>query len=302
MGQTGGFAQNPGTGTLVQGMADGGLAGAPGKQTLVGQPAVATAPQAAAPQAEAAAGPAEKEPDWSVRARAFNREHAALGEQFLQATGSACVGPDGELDPAEIARWQVAHGLKLRVYDAAVARLGDKIYGGVPREDLVATENGKQIRRDVSGPLQSLLSAMRADLAAGKPAGDKEVGKATGIHVTSAYRSPETDRDLWDKYFQGYLHKTTAERAATGDPFGAEAVKLLVRYIASRKAPPGGSNHSNGTAVDLTIEEGGASIKNSYDNQTAWKKSWQYAWLTANAATFGFKNYPKEAWHWDYKG
>lgn len=365
---------------------------------------------------------AEKEPDWSVRARAYNREHAANGEQFLKATGGACVGPDGELDPAEIARWQVAHDLKpdgrvgpqtvktaqakaaapseapakaeagggegggpahapaeapakaeagaggggaasehdelpvpehnddvsapdqvvkkpanapakpagkeiyqkggvlskehlgrydlneqeyafkLRVYDAAVARLGEKIYGGVADEDLVAIENGKQIRSDVAGPLGAMLSAMRADLAAGKRAGDKDVGKATGIAVTSAYRSPERDRNLWDSYFQNYLAKTTAAREATGDPFGAESVKLIVKYIGSRKAPPGGSNHSNGTAVDLSIEENGRRLSNSYDNQTAWKNSWHYAWLQANAATHGFKNYPKEAWHWDYKG
>jgi hypothetical protein len=166
----------------------------------------------------------------------------------------------------------------------------------------VATENGKQIRSDVSGPLSSMLAAMRADIKAGKAVGDKPVGNATNIHVTSAYRSPATDRDLWDSYFQGYLAKTADDREATGDPFGSEAVKLIVKYIGSRKAPPGGSNHSNGTAVDLTIEEGGAWIKNSYDNQTAWKKSWHYAWLNANAATYGFKNYPKEAWHWDYKG
>ncbi len=385
------------------------------------------------PTPEGAPEAAEREPAWSVRARAYNREHTALAEQFLRATDHACVGADGELDPAEVARWQVAHGLapdgrigpqtvkaakaarpaspevapegpevapegpsqaprqapeetatagpapagpaggggasgghdelpvpthgddmnapekvetkptvparspsapakpagkeiykqggilskehlgrydlddqeyafKLRVYDAAVARLGDKIYGGVPREELVGIENGKQIRRDVSGPLDAMLSAMRADLKAGKPAGDKEIGKATGIAVTSAYRSPETDRDLWDSYFQKYLAKTTADREATGDPFGAEALKILVRYIASRKAPPGGSNHSNGTAVDLSIEEGGVRLKNSYDNQSAWRKSWHYAWLNANAASYGFKNYPKEAWHWDYKG
>lgn len=47
---------------------------------------------------------------------------------------------------------------------------------------------------------------------------------------------------------------------------------------------------------------GGVSIVTSYDNQTAWKNTWHYAWLNANAARFGFKNHPKEAWHWDYKG
>ncbi len=464
MAETGGLAKRPGSSSLVQRTADSGSSGQPGKQTLVGS--------------QAANGQAAAAPDWVVKARAYNQAHAALCEQFMQATSNACVGADGQLDPAEVARWQVAHGLdpdgrigpmtvkaaqgkapggeggagadaagahatgaagnaghaaaaaapaaaapaaaapaadgqgaqggllstlsdmgqsvldmgqsvldwfsggsshepsgggggggggggsgaggdhelpvpehgddmdspekapkkpstapakpvgkevyekggilpkehlghynlseqeyqfKLRVYDAAVARLGDKIYGGVPEEDLVSIEGGRQIRKDVVGPLNSMLSAMRADMQAGKAIGDKAVGAATGIAVTSAYRSPERDRDLWDSYFQNYLAKTEADRAATGDPFGAEAVKLIVRYIGSRKAPPGGSNHSNGIAVDLSIEENGHRLKNSYDNQTAWKKSWHYAWLNANAATYGFKNYPKEAWHWDHK-
>jgi hypothetical protein len=454
-------------------MTDGGASAQPGKQTLV-----EGAPQGAAP-AGGQSENAKQEPDWVVRARAYHKAHAALCEQFLQATSNACVGANGELDPAEVARWQVAHGLdpdgrigpmtvkaaqgkgagaaavagagagaeathatgagaaaghagatpapaaaaggqgeqggfmstlsdmgqsildwfsgnsshgggggggggggsgggsggggahdtgggggggagdhdlpvpehaddvntpeqapkkpptapakpvgkevyekggilskehlghynlseqeyqfKLKVYDAAVARLGEKIYGGVPKEDLVSIEGGKLIRKDVVGPLNSMLSVMRADMQAGKAIGDKAVGNATGIAVTSAYRSPEHDRDLWDSYFQNYLAKTAADRAATGDPFGAEAVKLIVKYIGSRKAPPGGSNHSNGIAVDLSIEENGHRLGNSYDNQSAWKKSWQYAWLNANAATYGFKNYPKEAWHWDHK-
>jgi D-alanyl-D-alanine carboxypeptidase len=154
----------------------------------------------------------------------------------------------------------------------------------------------------VAGPLEAMLSAMRADIKAGKAVGNKGVGKASGIHIMSAYRSPETDRDLWDKYFQGYLAKTTKEREATGDPYGAEAVKVMVRFIASRKAPPGGSNHSNGIAVHLTPYVGSVSIVTSYDNQTAWKNTWHYIWLNTNAARFGFKNYPKEAWHWGYKG
>jgi len=460
MAQAGGFANKPGASSLVQ-TADSSPAGTPGKQSLVEQ------------QVEGAQ--AAGEPDWAVRARAYNREHAALCAQFLEATGNACLGAGGEIDPAAIARWQTDHGLppdgrigpktvqtaqgakatgagagaaaggtggtagagaggatgaeagaataapgpagasagvgegeqggflsslvdlgrpifdwllgdstkdsggpakgdgggsgggggggvapevpvpehgddmespekvenkkpanapakpagkevyqkggllskehlkrydlddqefefKQRVYDAATARLGDKIYGGVPQEDLVGTENGKQIRNDVAGPLSSMLAAMRADIAAGKAVGDKPVGKATGISVTSAYRSPSADRDLWDSYFQGYLAATTAAREATGDPFGAEAVKLLVKYIGSRKAPPGGSNHSNGTAIDLAIEENGARRKNSYSDQVAWRASWHYAWLNANAASYGFKNYPKEAWHWDYKG
>jgi len=95
--------------------------------------------------------------------------------------------------------------------------------------------------------------------------------------------------------------KTADERAATGDPLGHEAVKLMVHYIGQRKAPAGGSNHSNGIAVDLSMEMNGKLVGNNYDDQHVWKSSWHFAWLQANAASFGFKNYPKEHWHWDYK-
>jgi hypothetical protein len=190
---------------------------------------------------------------------------------------------------------------KGKVYDAAVARLGDKIYGGVPKDQLKPCDNGKEVREDVVGPLGSMLTAMRSAIAAKTAVNGIEVGKATGVSVTSGYRSPEHDRDLWDSYFQKYMVKTADERAATGDPLGHEAVKLMVHYIGQRKAPAGGSNHSNGIAVDLSMEMNGKLVGNNYDDQHVWKSSWHFAWLQANAATYGFKNYPKEHWHWDYK-
>jgi hypothetical protein len=191
---------------------------------------------------------------------------------------------------------------KQRVYDLCVARLGDKIYGGVEKDELVHVDGGSHsVRTDVAGPLESMLSAMRADLAAGKVIDGKEVGKATGIRVTSGYRSPEHDRDLWDKYFTKYMAKTQEMREATGDPLGSEAAHLMVKYIGKRKAPAGGSNHSNGIAVDLSMEMSGHVVGNNYDDQHVWKGSWHYAWLMAHAASFGFKNYKAEAWHYDYK-
>ncbi len=191
---------------------------------------------------------------------------------------------------------------KQRVYDAAVARLGDKIYGGVEKDDLIHVDGSSHsVRTDVAGPLESMLSAMRADMAAGKAVGGKDVGKATGIKVTSGYRSPETDRDLWDKYFTKYMEKTKELREATGEPLGSEAKHLMVQYIGKRKAPAGGSNHSNGIAVDLSMEMSGNVIGNNFDDQHVWKASWHYQWLLANAHSFGFKNYAAEAWHYDYK-
>jgi hypothetical protein len=53
-------------------------------------------------------------------------------------------------------------------------------------------------------------------------------------------------------------------------------------------AKPGTSNHQGGNAIDFT---------NCDTRSTAC-----YKWLNANAATFGIKNYPVEAWHWSTTG
>ncbi len=193
---------------------------------------------------------------------------------------------------------------KQRVYEKATARLGDKVYGGVDKENLssIGGKSSGTIRADVHGPLTSMMSAMEAAIASGTPVDGKEVGSATGIRVSNGYRSPETDFGLWDKYFPKYFRNTAEAREATGNPLGEEAAGVMVKYIANRKAPPGGSNHSNGTAVDLQMEKNGKNLGNDYDNQAEWKKSWHLAWLKANAPSYGFKPYEKEHWHWTYVG
>lgn len=51
-------------------------------------------------------------------------------------------------------------------------------------------------------------------------------------------------------------------------------------------APPGYSNHQAGTAVDIESDGG---------------KNATFKWLTANAATFGFKRtVASEPWHWEF--
>jgi hypothetical protein len=53
-------------------------------------------------------------------------------------------------------------------------------------------------------------------------------------------------------------------------------------------AIPGTSNHERGLAVDFSF----GSNRNSP----------QFRWLTANAARFGWRNLPSEAWHWSRDG
>jgi LAS superfamily LD-carboxypeptidase LdcB len=49
-------------------------------------------------------------------------------------------------------------------------------------------------------------------------------------------------------------------------------------------ATPGKSNHGLGLATDLKLSDKA------------------FAWLQQNAGKFGFKNIPREKWHWEYKG
>ena len=56
-------------------------------------------------------------------------------------------------------------------------------------------------------------------------------------------------------------------------------------------AVPGKSNHENGEAIDFT--QGGSTIG---------RGSSGFKWLQSNAATYGLKNLPSEAWHWSVTG
>jgi hypothetical protein len=57
-------------------------------------------------------------------------------------------------------------------------------------------------------------------------------------------------------------------------------------------AEPGTSNHQMGIAMDLACD--GTRI-NDHSNPC-------FVWLTNNAAKYGFKNYPREPWHWSVTG
>jgi hypothetical protein len=119
------------------------------------------------------------------------------------------------------------------------------------------------------------------------------------------------------------LHRLTAEawtalvQAARSDGFGAplllpisgyRGVKrqevlwqdALRKYGSKEKArkwvaPPGGSAHQTGRAIDFYL--GG---KNSSENAANLRKLSVYRWLVANAARFGFYPYEREPWHWEY--
>lgn len=66
---------------------------------------------------------------------------------------------------------------------------------------------------------------------------------------------------------------------------------------AARKwvAPPGGSAHQSGRAIDFHL---GSS--NSSSNVANLRQTHAYQWLVRNARRFGFYPYENEPWHWEY--
>jgi hypothetical protein len=98
--------------------------------------------------------------------------------------------------------------------------------------------------------------------------------KAPLLRPTSGFRDPKKQAELWAGALKKY-----------GSP--EEARKWV--------APPGGSAHQSGRAIDFYI--GG---KNSSSNVANLRKLPAYHWLVANARRFGFYPYEREPWHWEY--
>ena len=73
--------------------------------------------------------------------------------------------------------------------------------------------------------------------------------------------------------------RTMAEQTRLWNQFGHDR---------NRVAPPGFSNHQNGVAMDISGVNGRGTRADH--------------WLLANSGRFGFRNYPAEAWHYDFVG
>ena len=76
--------------------------------------------------------------------------------------------------------------------------------------------------------------------------------------------------------------------------------RAVARYGSTREArkwvaPPGGSAHQSGRAIDFYL--GG---RNSSRNVANLSRKPAYLWLVRNAQQFGFYPYEREPWHWEY--
>lgn len=100
-----------------------------------------------------------------------------------------------------------------------------------------------------------------------------DAARASGIpsqelNLISGYRSVAQQQVLWDQ----------------SDKSGVKVAR------------PGSSPHHTGRAIDIVVAKSGTS-GSAIERE---KNSSTYKWLQANAATFGFYNYPVEPWHWEY--
>lgn len=174
------------------------------------------------------------------------------------------------------------------------------------KEDLARVNSTSiSLQKEAAVAASNLLAAANSALAKAQESGNPDALRTKRITASSGYRSSKRQRTLWVSYFPEYYSQTAKTRAKLeGGPHGDAAIKYMMRFITSKVAAPGFSNHQAGLAIDfLQARIPGAGIENKTEAQTiqAWRTTWFFAWLRANAATYRFVEYNKEPWHWVYK-
>jgi len=119
------------------------------------------------------------------------------------------------------------------------------------------------------------LAAYRRLVAAARAASPAVAADHRLLSIFSGYRSPQDD----------------AARCARDEDCGN-----ITRALCSA--------HRTGLAMDLYLGAAPGQVPESSDdaNRLHQSRSAAYAWLIANAAGFGFVNYPVEPWHWEWTG
>ena len=118
--------------------------------------------------------------------------------------------------------------------------------------------------------------------------------------MVSATRNFKRQKQIWEAKWNGQRLLEGKEKADEVYPDPADRARAILRY----SSMPGTSRHHWGTDIDLN------DLENSYFDAGEGKKV--YAWLSANAATYGFcqpytpkgdsrpHGYEEERWHWSY--
>lgn len=118
--------------------------------------------------------------------------------------------------------------------------------------------------------------------------------------MVSATRNFARQKQIWEAKWNGQRLLEGKEKANLVYPDAADRARAILRY----SSMPGTSRHHWGTDIDLNA------LTNGYFDEGKGKKI--YAWLSANAARFGFcqpytpkgdarpNGYEEERWHWSY--
>jgi len=205
--------------------------------------------------------------------------------------GSACP-PDSTGFARDLATWQGTHALAATgIMDPATLTAMNRLWlsrrpfvaatahGACPpppATERLAWTTGAE---SYSGqPVQLRIAALAAYRAM-TTAARREVGEAAAdprlLALFSAYRDPAAD----------------AARCARDGNCGTVAKANC-------------SAHRTGLATDLYLGAApGLRPDSAADANRAWmSRTPTYRWLVANAARFGFVNYPFEPWHWEWTG
>jgi len=203
--------------------------------------------------------------------------------------GSRCP-PDSEAFAQALAAWQQARGVTA---DGLVTETG---FAGLKGE----AQSRRDFVRFTSGgtcpdPADEIAQARPEEGYGGKAILLRPGALAAYRRMAAAARAedPRIGQDPDDlKIFSGYRSPTLdAQRCETeGNCNGVVRARC--------------SAHRTGLAIDVYVGHApGYGPDSSADpNRLAMTRTPAYQWLLANAARFGFVNYPFEPWHWEWTG
>jgi LAS superfamily LD-carboxypeptidase LdcB len=184
-------------------------------------------------------------------------------------------------------------------------RRGREYFAPVPESDLEVVEGRFKLRKNAAKSCREMLAAARAALEAAKAAAAKakkadRASKTRSIGICSAYRDYDDDLRAWRNAFKKHYDEMIETKKFVGHEHGKLAQQHMVTTLIPLKAPPGFSNHSNGTAVDFQTDFNGTAYLANSSQRDGWRTTWLHPWLVANAATYGFRPLSSEEWHWDH--
>lgn len=234
------------------------------------------------------------------------KEGTSVEDETAGGGGGDAAQSDVDRIPASGLSPHASGAFKTRVYNLHVdnASRGRNFNPALDSSNVATVESGQTLRADAAAEMIRLLSDARTARETAAAEGDEDAAKTTNIAAVSGYRSADTQFTIWDRNFAKYYEQTSAARARLeGGEHGAAAAAHLARYIGGRVAAPGYSLHQSGIAMDLATTYRGTRFGPNTAQAAAWRNTWLFNWLSANAATYRFHQNTSinEPWHWEYR-